>query len=267
MPRSMSTLMQNILLQNSDIYATPTDGSLELLYASRTNFTSSPEFKAQDGTLMLKAWRGYCYWGLQGYANGLTDRPNVCLKSRGIGIHYDWYNAFFGQNGRPVKIICMVRDLRQIFSSMEKLYRSNQEHHQGVQDHAKMSGTTIEKRVDVWSQSQPIGLAIERLEQNFRDGSAKNILFVKAEDLTSKPDIEMEKVYKYLDLPTYAHNFNNVEQLTKEDDEVYGLSNTLHKIRNRVEPLKKDYLEMLGKPVSDWINTRYHWYQSYFKYV
>jgi len=48
LPRAGSTLLQNVMGQNPDFYVTPTSGVLELLYASRGNFTSSPEFKAQD---------------------------------------------------------------------------------------------------------------------------------------------------------------------------------------------------------------------------
>lgn len=267
MPRAMSTLLQNILLQNPEIHATPTDGSLELLFAARENYTNSVEFKAQDSNLMLSAWRGFCYGGLQGYANGLTDKPNICIKSRGIGIHYGWYNSFFSENNKQVKVICMVRDLRQIFSSMEKMYRQNQEQHQSIQNHENMTGTTVEKRVDFWSSNAPVGLAIERIEQSFRDATANSICFIRAEDLTSNPVIELSKIYNYLNLPNYSHNFDNVQQLTKEDDEVYGISNNLHKIRQRVEHVKWDYLEIIGKTASDWIDTKYNWYQKYFGYI
>ena len=52
MPRAGSTLLQNILAQNPDIYATPTSGVLELTYAARSMFTESAEFKAQDTKTM-----------------------------------------------------------------------------------------------------------------------------------------------------------------------------------------------------------------------
>jgi sulfotransferase len=254
-------------MQNPDIYSTPTDGSLELLYGARANYTSSPEFKAQDEKLMLKAWRNFCYWGLQGYAKGLTDRPAVCIKSRGIGIHYSWYSAFFGENDRPVKILCMVRDMRQIFSSMEKLFLLNQERHQAIQNHASMTGTTTAKRIDSWLNTPPVGLAIERLQQIIADKNDSKILFIRAEDLTASSDNEMKRIYNYLELPYFKHDFNNVEQYTTEDDEVYGLTKSLHKIRNKVELPKRDYLEILGKEVSEWINGRFEWYQKGFKYI
>ena len=40
LPRSGSTLLQNILAQNPDFYATPTSGVLELLYAARANYSA-----------------------------------------------------------------------------------------------------------------------------------------------------------------------------------------------------------------------------------
>jgi DNA-binding beta-propeller fold protein YncE len=48
LPRSGSTMLQNILAQNTDIYATPTSGVLELIYGARENYSNSPEFVAQD---------------------------------------------------------------------------------------------------------------------------------------------------------------------------------------------------------------------------
>ena len=52
LPRAGSTLLQNIMGQNPDFYVTPTSGVLELVYAARSNYSDSPEFKAQDADTM-----------------------------------------------------------------------------------------------------------------------------------------------------------------------------------------------------------------------
>jgi sulfotransferase len=62
----------------------------------------------------------------------------------------------------------------------------------------------------------------ERLQEIIRLGNDKNILFIKFEDLCLYPDTTMTKIYQYLDIPFYKHDFDNIEQVTKEDDEVYG---------------------------------------------
>lgn len=261
LPRAGSTLLQNVVGQNPDFYVTPTSGVLELLYASRNNFTSSPEFKAQDTKIMEEGFKSYCKNGLEGFFNGITDKPYVMDKSRGWGIHYNFLNSF---HPNP-KIICMVRDLRGVYTSMEKNFRKNQHLDSGIVNHSQMKGTTTEKRVDIWSSSQPVGLSIERIYQIIREGIDKKILFIKFEDFCQNPEQEMYKIYNYLELPLYKHDFNNVEQLTQEDDSVYGIYGD-HKIKKEIKPLREDWLEILGPNLSLGIKDKYSWYYDYFNY-
>ena len=260
MPRSCSTLLQNILGQGSDIHATPTDGSLELLYAARAQYTTSPEFKA---TNCENAWKAFCKGGLESYASALSDKEHTCIKSRGIGIHYPWYSWFMEE---PVKIICMVRDIRSIFASMEKLYRANPEQHQPIQNHAEMSGTTVEKRVDIWLNSQPIGLALERFKEMGIQNISDHCLYVRAEDLCSDPTAQMKRIYDYLEIPEVVHDFKNIEQVTIEDDSVYGLTPDLHNINKEVTPLVEDYNEILGESLAAQIHQHCVGYQTSFGY-
>jgi sulfotransferase len=264
MPRSMSTLLQCILNQNPEIAATPTDPVLEYLYGARMNYTSTPEVKAIGQELALKTWRGFCKGGLEGYASVYSDKPNICIKTRGGTIHYRWFESFMPY--KP-KMICMVRNLKSVFSSMEKIYRKNQEQHQEIQNHSKMSGTTTAKRIDMWVASPPVGMALERLNQTFLEGINKEILYIRAEDLTSYPEREMNKIYQYLELEPFRHDFDNIEQSIKEDDSVYGLTKDLHTIKNKIQPLKPDYNEILGKQPCEWIDNNFAWYQKLFGYT
>ena len=261
LPRAGSTLLQNVMGQNPEFYVTPTSGVLELVYASRANYTNSPEFKAQDQNLMRDGFLNFCNQGVHGFFNAVTDKPYVLDKSRGWGVHYGFLNSFYPNP----KVICMVRDLRGIYSSMEKNFRKNQHMDSGIVNHAQMQGTTTEKRIDGWSQSQPVGLAIERLQQVFKEGINQNMLFVKFEDFCSNPKTEMQRIYNYLELPYYEHDFNNVEQITQEDDAVYGIYGD-HKIKSKIEPLKLDYKEVLGVNASNWIKTKYQWFYDQFGY-
>ena len=86
LPRSGSTLLQNILAQNDDFYVTPTSGVLELVFGARANYTSSPEFKAQNDDDMKIAFKAFCRDGVFGFFNALTDKPYVMDKSRGWDI-------------------------------------------------------------------------------------------------------------------------------------------------------------------------------------
>jgi sulfotransferase len=262
MPRSGSTMLQNILAQNPDFYATPTSGVLELIFAARGNYTNSPEFKAQDPELMKNGYLAFCKKGMDAFYEAITDKKYVIDKSRGWGIHYDFLKSV---RGEEPKIICMVRDIRDVFCSMEKNFRKNPEKASSILDWSKMQGTTVHKRIDIWIQNPPVGMAIERLSEMIRMGIDKKILFVKYEDLCLYPDKEMIRIYSYLDVPYFEHDFDNIEQVTKEDDEVYGVFGD-HTIRKKLSLTPSTAKQVLGDDVYLWITKNYRWYLDYFRY-
>jgi sulfotransferase len=262
LPRAGSTLLQNILAQNPDIYATPTSGVLELIFGARANYTNSAEFKAQDAELMNKGWQAFAKACMDDFYNAITDKKYVVDKSRGWGIHYDFLQFVQGEDP---KIICMVRDPRDIFASMEGNFRKHPEKQSDVLDWSKGQGTTVPKRIDIWSQNPPVGLAFERLSEIFRMGLDSKMLFVRFEDLCLYPDTEMIRIYEYLGIPHFQHDFDNIEQVTKEDDEVYGTFGD-HVIRTKLEPVPSKAKQLLGKDVTDWIYTNYKWFYDTFRY-
>lgn len=248
--------------QNPNFYVTPTSGVLELVFGARLNYTNSPEFTAQDPQLMREGFLNFCRQGMLGFFDAVTDKPYVLDKSRGWGYHYGLLNTFYPNP----KIICMVRDLRDIYSSMEKNFRKHPEKHPEIINHAQMQGTTTEKRIDIWAANPPVGMAIERLYQIIKEGNDKHIHFVKFETFSKSPQKEMEKIYNYLELPYFEHDFNNIEQLTEEDDKIYGIYGD-HNIRPKLEPIVSDAKQILGKGACDWIKNNYKWYYDYFKYI
>jgi len=261
LPRSGSTILQCIMGQNPDFYVTPTSGLLELVFAARGNYTDSPEFKAQDSELMKKGFIGFCQKGMNGYFNAITDKKYVMDKSRGWGIHYDFLNEIYPNP----KIVVMVRDLRDIFCSMEKNFRKSSLQANPILSHAEMRGTTTPKRIDIWAQSQPVGLAIERLQEVLRQGLDKNMLFVRFEDLCLYPETELNRIYQFLEVPYYSHDFDNIEQITVEDDEVYGVYGD-HKIKQKLDLPHSQAKKVLGADVTNWIWDNYQWFFNRFNY-
>lgn len=261
LPRSGSTLFQNIMAQNPEFYVTPTSGVLELLYGARVNYTDSPEFKAQDHEEMRKGFYGFCRSGLHGFFDAITDRPYVLDKSRGWAIHRGFLNEFYPDP----KIVCLVRDPRSILSSMEKKFRANQHKDHKITDHQKLVGITTESRIDVWVSSPPFGLAMERLKQVFKEGINQKMLFIRFEDLVIHPNREIDRVYDYLGLTRYDHDFENIQQTTREDDSIYGIYGD-HTIRPKLETPRPDYREILGVDASTWVKNKYSWFYEEFKY-
>lgn len=262
LPRAGSTLLQNILGQNPAFHVTPTSGLLELVYGARRSYTNSLEFKAQNADEMKKAFLAFCRGGMETYAASLTNKPYIIDKSRGWGIHYDLLQSIFD---REPKIICMVRDLRQILSSMEKKFRQGPERHRPIENHQDLTGITTYKRALIHLQGPPVGLALERLFEMHQRGWTKKILILRYEDLTSQPEAALRKVYSYLGLPEFTHNFHKVVQITQEDDEVFGIPG-LHDVRSVVAPQKFDFQDILGANVIRHVHVKYGWFFKLFNY-
>ena len=263
MPRSGSTILQNIMGQNPDFYVTPTSGVLELIFGARANFTTSPEFKAQDTQLMETGFKEFCRQGMFGFYNSITDKKYVLDKSRGWGVYRQFLNEVYPNP----KIICMVRDLRSILCSYEKIYRKNPLIQDPIRNDSTGQGTTIHKRIDEWiNPTNTIGRSLERIFEIIRLGYQDKILFVKYEDLCLYTEREMKTIYEYLELPYFNHDFDNIQQITTEDDSVYGLTNDLHTIRPKLELNTADYHDILGKDICAWLYNNYRWYFDNFQY-
>ena len=264
MPRSGSTIFQNLMAQNPDFYVTPTSGLLELWFGARANFSSSPEFKAQNSAEMSKAFSGFCREGMFGYFNAITDKKYALDKSRGHGVYRGFIETFYPNP----KIICMVRNLKDVVCSYEKIYRKNQQGHDPIRNDSNGRGTTVHKRVDEWMNPQnTIGRAAERIFEMIRLGYDDKILFVKVEDLCLYPNQEMTRIYDYLEIPFFEHDFDNIKQVTQEDDDVYGLSKDLHIVRPKLQLNPSDADKVLGKDITNWLYDSYKWYYEKFRYT
>lgn len=264
MPRSGSTIFQNIMGQNPDFYVTPTSGVLELIFGARANFSNSPEFKAQETELMQAGFKEFCKQGMFGFYNSVTDKKYVLDKSRGWGVYRPFLNSIYPNP----KIVCLVRDLRSVVCSYEKIYRKNQNlSHDPIRDDLSARGTTVHKRVDEWmNPSNTIGRSLERIFEIIRQGYDNQILFIRYEDLCLQPEVQIKKVYEYFEIPYFKHDFDNIHQITKEDDTVYGLSNDLHKIRPSLMMNNEDYIQILGQDICDSIYSYSKWYFDFFNY-
>jgi sulfotransferase len=262
LPRSGSSLFQNLVSDNPDFYCTPTSGFLELIYGAKGNFQSSPEFKAQDQGLMDNAFLHFCRGGMEWYFNSLTQKKYVLDKNRGWTISYDLANKFYPNP----KMVCIVRDLRSIFSSMEKNFRKNPHRENHVQNPSELIGTTLRKRVDIWAGGLPVGIALDRLRDVIDQGIDKKILFIRYEDLMANPESQMKRFYDYLEIPYYNHSFDKVTQHTHENDAIHGIYGD-HKLRTEFKMLPNDFNEILGFELSEDIKRSYEWFFRYFNYL
>ena len=261
MPRAGSTLLQNIVGQNPQFHVTPTSGMIDLMLGARIGYNGNKESKAGDTGLWKKCFYAYCREGFKGYTSTLTDKPYILDKSRAWGPYYTLLNEIVPNP----KIVFMVRDLRAIFTSMEKKFRKNPDYDDGLLDNVNLKNITTHQRVETWAGGHPIGYALHKLNQSILDKTAQNFLFIRYEDLCNNPETQLNSIYNFFGLEPFQHNFNHIPQVTVEDDSQHGIYGD-HTIRNTLGMLPNDSKEILGEPTCKWIYDNFKWYFDTFGY-
>jgi sulfotransferase len=221
-------------------------------YIARQVFQTE-EAKAVDMKHVLEPmYLDFVRAGCDNAYNSLTDRPVVIDKSRSWIGHLDQLYKVW----KDAKVLVPVRDIRGILSSMEKKRRQHPQVFSAAEQQSPANWTTIEKRVNGWLQTPPIGIAIERVYEA-KERFGDKLMFVHADDLTSNPQEVMNAVWEYLGEEPFIHNTSNVEQYTKEHD--IGFPYGDHVIRKEVKPLKNDWHEILGRQLSEQLNQKFNW--------
>jgi sulfotransferase len=263
LPRSGSTILQNILGQNPEMYVTQASGMLDIMLSARERYTTLKQFRKYEYEYAKKPFHKFCKEGLWAYYNSMTDKKYVMEKSRGWGINYDFVTDILGEEP---KMICLIRDLRDIFTSMELHFRENPDMQTNIYDWMKNQGTSVPKRIDLWIQNTDIGVCIERLSEMLRRGFSSKVLFVKYEDFCLYPQTEIVRIYSYLGIPAHNHDFEHIARNISEDDEIFEIIPKKKWITEKLEPKRSRSKEILSRDVCDWIYNNYKWFFENFRY-
>ena len=226
LPRAGSELLQALLGQHPQVYASATSPLLEYWYGALGNYDMA-ERKSQNEQDMKAAFAGFCRAGAQGYYTALTDKSVVVDKSRGWLEYADLLWSVYP----AAKIVCMTRPVEKIVESLEKIYRQ----HPGHPETRGLPKTT-EARARAWTSpgSHPLGLALERLKDRQARGPDNRIKYVQYRDLTHDPVEVMEGVFDFLGVEKFQINPQQVCKSVPEDDRHYGIFGR-HEIRPQIE--------------------------------
>jgi sulfotransferase len=243
LPRSGSTLLTNILLQNSKFQTTATSSLLEFLLQCRDNWTKLEGHSTYpDGQDKWKVIRAI----LENYHN--TDREVIFDKNRGWSTHIEFMEKVTGQKAR---IIACVRNLEDICTSFEKLFRKNRA---DGEIHGEFSNTqmkNLDGRVGVWTSDEGVlGRPYVSLLDTIQRGLGDRILFFPYESWTTNPEFWFKELYNFIEEPFYEHDFENIVQTIRENDAGYGWGPDLHEIKTgKLIPAKSDAMNVVGQ---DW---------------
>jgi sulfotransferase len=223
LPRSGSTLLSGILLQNPRFHAGMTSPVGSLCNAVLGQVSAGSEFGAVVGTdkrraLMRGLFDAY-------YAD--VDREVVFDTNRSWCARMPMVHDLFPQ----AKTIACVRNVGWIMDSFERLYRADPYESTRLFGNAR----TVYSRLEGLAQHEnTVGYAWSALREAFYGEHASSLLVIDYELLTRAPAKVMALVYDFLGEPHFEHDFDKVEYDAEEFDTRLGAPG-LHKVKARVK--------------------------------
>jgi sulfotransferase len=229
LPRTGSTVLMNILQQNPNIFTTGTCALTEIITSHiliKSRYRES--FQAMSVEQADKAMYGLIHGATKGWFEALTDKPTVISKNRG------WSNVFHLYPNS--KYIAMVRDLRDIIESFERVNENT------LALHSYGNSGTVSPAMHVWEKydyyfrennafSDALNIELTRLMQTFIENKGK-VIFIRYEDFTLEPITMIRKIYNFLEEDLFEHDLNNIEQsYLYEHDHAYFRERTDHKTK------------------------------------
>ena len=96
---------------------------------------------------------------------------------------------------RPIKVICCVRDIREVVASFERKHRENQMTKADAPSPAYFDCQTIEGRaMQLTSPEAVVGLAVRRLRDAFDRKLVDRLVIVRNTDLIADPVAEVMRI-------------------------------------------------------------------------
>ena len=237
-PRSGNTLFASIMNQNPEIACTPNSITLEImkdlfLLKETDVFQNYPDHKSLDNVLDVVYDTYYKDWPQQ----TIIDRGPVMTPG-----NFSLMQKHFKQ---PFKCIVLLRNVLDVLASYMKWYTENPDAFPN-----KYNLKNDEEKLSmIMNNKGAVAKNLEAIKNSFNYPDICH--FLKYDDLVARPEEEIKKIYKFIDLPYFSHRFDNLQQIEvngiKYDDTVVGKN--MHNIRSVIRKVPNPYIDKIPERI------------------
>ena len=230
LPRSGSTMLSSILLQNPRFHASVTDPVATFVKGMIDTLGNEPGMKSEVPVhRRINTIRGM----FDGYYQQV-DKPVIFNTNRG----WTYLVPTMHQVYPDARYIVCVRDINWVLNSLETAHRANPLTTNTV---TGGPGDSVYDRVEnLMGEKNFVGFPYVGIKQAITSAEKHLLMLVEYDQLCAQPGAVIKAVYNFIDEPHYEHDFDDVERDWKQYDEEIGIE--LHNIRPRIEPIKRTML-------------------------
>lgn len=268
LPRSGSTLLGNVLNQHPDITIEMDSCLADIL----TNISQHSEKTYSETQHTMKEMKDLYYSfmrsGIVGWITKLCDTEIYLDKDRSWAVDFDLLFNLVPNT----KVIFLVRDLRGVVSSLEKLetfervmspstevlydFEDRDEYH---------NEDLMDKRINSYLKQDMIYTPLFAIKEALdceRD-YLRNFKFVTYENFIENPRKVLDEIYKFVGIKQFDNDLNNITQDPFHDASYAPWGN--HTIQSKLIPKKENYKFPLIKRRSQLkMLNDYAWFYQYF---
>lgn len=252
LPRSGSTLLSSILNQNPKFYSGPSSPVLSTMFSVENHLQNDELFhgypKPQQAHLIISSIISMFYNDI--------EQQVIIDKNRAWTARVPYIEGYIGQKA---KIICPVRDIEEILTSMITMIRRNP-YREGNPRINFVDEQLIKLNIPINDDTRCeyiagpegiLGQSINAIVEGINQGFGDRFYFLEYQDLVNKPKQTLKKLYEFLEEEPYDHTFNNIENLNRENDMMtYGL-NDMHEVRSELKSTAPNPITVLSPYVLD----------------
>jgi sulfotransferase len=262
LPRSGSTLLKSIIDQNPNIHANPVSPVMELMYWNDHYFTDSEQYlgypKPKSAHKVISSIIENYYFDV--------EKPIIIDHCRAWSNNIERIKTYITPNP---KIICPVRNVLEVLTSFITMVHRNSDQVSFIDQHLIEKGFPVndDNRCHyLMSKEGIVEQALWAQSQAFiRGDDKKNLLIVEYDDLVNSSDETMRRIYEFLELDYYQHDFKNVENKHREIDDQWYLKD-MHHVRKEVKKKSKKPESILSDEILNRYSNLEYWKYSNHKY-
>jgi sulfotransferase len=248
LPRSGSSVLSAILNQNPKFYSGPSSPVLSTMFSVENHLLNDELYRGYPKPEQAKQIISSIPFQFYG------DREEEVIidKNRAWTARVPYIEGYIRQQA---KIICPVRDIDEILTSMIMMIRRNP--YQEGQGRINFIDEQLVKlniplnddnRCQYIAGPQGIlGQSLNSIVDGFSQGFGDRIHFVEYGDLVNNPQETLQNLYDFLGEEYYEHTFNNLKNQSREEDlRTYGVADMheVHKELKSTAPNPKDILSL-----------------------
>lgn len=228
LPRSGSTLLSAILLQNPVIHAGMHSALAPLWVNMIDRMDTKNEFQPQlSDTQRLSILKGI----IENYYSNKQDKKFIFDTARAW---QKWLHVLV-KIWPDVKVICCVRDVGWIADSIERLHKDRPWAVGRFWENGVASSTVYDRINSLQRSGSMVGYSLAGINEALNSEQSDHMLLVDYDTLVKFPRDTIICIYQWLGMPYFEHDFNNVKFDGNESDGIYD-NRELHSVRPVVEP-------------------------------